>query len=243
MIELARHASPHGAIRILERPEDGARMYMQAGALQTLAYADGTSLFGYIHAIEILVRDAACVLILGGAGGSLATMLARRGCMVTVVDLDPNAERLARTFFALDARVRWVTADALAFVRAATAPFDAVVVDAFDAFGLARAFTHADGIAMTAPLLAPRGRIVLNLAGFDGPLDYAWPLACTLAASGWCATLFRATDGWEGNELLCVAREDHVAALDLRDVMERPAETRVYLQSLKPFAAPGDAPP
>ena len=45
MIELARHASPHGAIRILERPADGARMYMQAGALQTLAYADGTSLF------------------------------------------------------------------------------------------------------------------------------------------------------------------------------------------------------
>ena len=242
MIELARHASPLGAIRILERPSDGARMYMQAGALQTLAYADGTSLFGYIHAIELLVRDAKRVLILGGAGGSLATMLARRGCVVTVVDVDPLAERLARTYFALDPRVTWVTADAFEYVEIAASTFDAVVVDAFDAHGLARAFTHADGIRKTTPLLAPRGRIVLNLAGFDGPVDYAWPLACALAGQGWHATLFRAIDGWEGNELLWVARDD-APQLDLADLMERPAETRTYLMSLKPFTAPDDAPP
>jgi len=242
VIELARYASPYGAIRIQERTADGARMYTQAGALQTLAYADGTSLFGYVHAIELLVRDAKRVLVLGGAGGSLATMLTRRGCVVTVVDIDPNAERIARTYFGLDPRVTWVTTDAFQFVEATTSTFDAIVVDAFDAHGLARAFTHADGIHKTAPVLAPRGRIVLNLAGFDGPVDYAWPLACALATNGWRATLFRAVDGWEGNELLCVAREDSPTALDLTDLMERPAETRTYLMSLKPFAAPDETP-
>ena len=243
MIELARHASPHGAIRILERRSDGARMYNQAGALQTLAYADGTSLFGYVHAIELLVCDAKRILILGGAGGSLATMLARRGCVVTVVDIDPNAERLARTYFALDPRVTWVTGDAFQFVEDTTATFDAIVVDAFDAHGLARAFTHADGIQKSAPLLAPHGKLLVNLAGFDGPVDYGWPLACTLAAQGWRATLLRAVDGWEGNELLWVSRAGHAPALDLADLMERPAEARTYLLSLKPFAAPHETPP
>jgi predicted membrane-bound spermidine synthase len=242
MIELARCPSPYGAIRILERESDGARLYNQAGALQTLAYPDGTSLFGYAHAIEILVRDRQRILILGGAGGSLATMLARRGCIATVVDIDPQSEQLARSFFGLDPRVRWVTADAMQYINASAATFDAIVVDAFDAHGLARAFTQADGVETAARILAEDGRIVVNLAGFDGPLDFAWPLACTLAQKGWHATLFRATDGWEGNELLWASRAEHAVPLDIADLMDRPAETRTYLMSLKPFVAP-DAPP
>lgn len=242
MIELARYASPFGAIRIVERASDGARFYYQAGGLQTLAYADGTSLFGYIHALEVLARDGRRVLILGGAGGSLATMLARRGCMVTVVDIDPLAERIARTFFGLDPRVTWITQDAIDFIAAGASGFDVLVVDAFDSRGLSRMFTHADGVASAASNLAPDGWILVNLAGFDGPVDYAWPLACALTTSGWRATLFRADEGPEGNELLWAARGAAPPTMDISDLKTRPAETHTYLMSLHPIVAPDGAP-
>jgi 2-polyprenyl-3-methyl-5-hydroxy-6-metoxy-1,4-benzoquinol methylase len=57
---------------------------------------DGVSAFGCVHAANPLPANAGSLLVIGGAGGSFATMMARRGYRVTVVDIDPVAEELAR---------------------------------------------------------------------------------------------------------------------------------------------------
>ena len=133
---LARREGRFGSIRVLERKSDGARLYCMEGSLQTLMLAGGDSAFGYVHALKLLLGDARQVLLIGGAGASLASMLVRRGHEVTVVDIDPAAEELARDFFSLHAEVQWVTTDSLTFLDSHPAEFDAIVVDACDINGL-----------------------------------------------------------------------------------------------------------
>lgn len=236
-VECARYASPHGAIRIRERA-DGAREYWQGGTLHTLAYAGGESLFGHIHAIAHLAAHAQRILLLGGAGASLATMCARRGASVTVIDIEPQAPSIARAFFGLPDTVTWITADANA-LPPALSRFDAIVLDAFDGSGRTRA---ADGVAPILALmdrLAPDGVLLANLAGPDGPSPGAWPLACALAATGLSAALLRAGDGHEGNEILHLSRRPAAIPLERVHPASAPDLARPYLRSLEAFPAPG----
>ena len=91
---LARREGLLGPIRILERKSDGARLYCLKGSVQTMVQADGVSVFGYVHAAKLLLKSARTILMIGGGGGSLATMLARQGADVTVLEVDPAAEEL-----------------------------------------------------------------------------------------------------------------------------------------------------
>ena len=117
MKELARREGAFGTIRVLEQKADKARLYVIGETVQTKVDRHGVSVSGYVHAIELLVRDAENILMIGGGGGALATMLARAGKTVTVVDIEPEAEDLARRYFWLDPDVRWVTADAVQFAK------------------------------------------------------------------------------------------------------------------------------
>ena len=58
-----------------------------------------------------LIRGAGSdeILIVGGAGGTLATMLWRLNKRVTIVDIDPLAFKIARRYFALPSGIRCVT--------------------------------------------------------------------------------------------------------------------------------------
>src|ERR1700761_7441667 len=73
----------------------------QAGDNHSVADARGVSLADYIHAMYGLIRQAKArrVLLIGGGGGTLATMLHRVGIAVTVVDVDPAAFEIARRYF------------------------------------------------------------------------------------------------------------------------------------------------
>ncbi len=237
MIEIARHASALGTIRVMERRSDGARLYCLDQSLQTMTQRDGTSLFGYVHAIKLLLRDAKNVLIIGGGGGSLATMLARRSHDVTVVDVDPAAELLARNYFALDPRVTWINCDAFAFVDACTVKFDAVVIDACDRDGLIDAFSTPANLLAMMKVLRVGGSLIVNLTYDEAAGDWSWKLARSVASLDLNATLFSPADGWEGNELLCVSTQPSAATLNVSDLSDRPAEVRTYLMSLRPYAA------
>lgn len=169
MREIDSRQGRFGLIRIMERLRDGARLYCVGDGVQTMAAADGTSLFGYVHAIKLLIGGARTVLMLGGGGGSLATMLARRGVAVTVVDIDPEAEDLARRYFGLDDRVRWITEDAEAFVRTCPDTFDALVIDACDARGTLEAFGTTTSLLDALRIVRAGGSLVLNIASDGGP--------------------------------------------------------------------------
>ena len=65
----------------------GAVSYWQAADNQSLADRNGVSLADYIHALYGFLRQigAKDVLMIGGGGGTLATMLSRSGVAVTML--------------------------------------------------------------------------------------------------------------------------------------------------------------
>ena len=232
--ELACHAGLFGPIRVLERKSDGARLYCVNGSLQTLMLADGVSAFGYVHAAKILVANAPNVLMIGGGGGSLATMLSRRGHSVTVIDIDPAAEQIARAYFNLHDNVRWQTADPLEFIRSHGGVFDAVIVDACDSEGIVSPFNKPHVIANLFAKACPRGSLVVNVVQEDGAPSWGGWMAAKLASLGLSVCLFRSEEGWEGNELLHVRANGPTDQLPIADLDQRPPEVRSYLMSLRP---------
>jgi spermidine synthase len=230
---LARREGLFGPIRILERKSDGARLYCLKGSVQTMVQPDGVSVFGYVHAAKILLKSARTALLIGGGGGSLATMLARQGCSVTVIDVDPAAEELARAYFGLDERVRWLTTEPFSFIEACDTPLDAVVIDACNADGLVAPFDDPDVLVNVLKRACPDGSMVLNLVPDDGAPPRGESLARQIANLGPNVTLYRAEDGWEGNEVLHVRAHGPTDVLVALDVSHRPPETRTYLISLR----------
>ncbi|MEQ1812264.1 MAG: hypothetical protein ABL889_20210 [Terricaulis sp.] len=222
-----------GPVRILERKSDGARLYCVKGSVQTMVQADGVSVFGYVHATKLLLASARTILMIGGAGGSLATMLARQGANVTVVELDPVAEDLARTYFGLDERVRWLTADPFSFLETCDSTYDAVIVDACNANGLVAPFDDANVLVGVLRRACPDGSLVLNLVSEDGPPLWGGELAKQIAALGLNVTLYCADLGWEGNELLHIRAHGPTDIIVHTDLAQRPPEVRTYLMSLR----------
>jgi 2-polyprenyl-3-methyl-5-hydroxy-6-metoxy-1,4-benzoquinol methylase len=231
--ELVRQQGRFGHIRILERESDGARLYCIDSSVQTMIQADGVSMFGYVHAAKLLLMPARKILIVGGAGGSLATMLARTGRAVTVLDVDPVAEALARDYFGLDPSVRWVTGDLPSFYSMHHEVFDAVCIDACDADGLVGGFDDPDMLIALVNLACPEGSLVLNLVQEDGAPPWGPLLAAEIAARGLNVTRYHAEEGWEGNELLHIRARGPTDGLRVADVQRRPPEARTYLLSLR----------
>ncbi len=240
MRELARREGLFGPIRVLERKSDGARMYCIKGSVQTMVQSDGVSVFGYVHAAKLLLTEARRVLLIGGAGGSLATMLARNGKDVTVVDVDPAAEDLARTYFGLDDRVHWLTTEPFSFIENCCGVFDAVVIDACNADGLVPPFNDSDVLARILTCACPDGSLVLNLVQDDGAPFWGGGLAKKIAAQGLNVTLYRSEQGFEGNEILHVRAHGETDVLVATGIQDRPPETRTYLLSLRAYT-PGRA--
>lgn len=241
---LARRNGMFGPIRVMERQTDRARLYCINGSVQTMVRPDGVSVFGYVHAAKLLLEPAHTILLVGGAGGSLATMLARKGKAVTVVDVDPAAEELARTYFALDDRVHWVTAEAIPFIEHYNGVFDAVAIDACDANGLVQPFDDADALMRILMRACPHGSLVINVVHEDGAPPRGRQLADALVQRGLPATVYSADDGWEGNEVLHVRAAGPTDTLITQDYPQRPPETRTYLMSLRaitPKHAPNPA--
>ncbi|MDZ4775795.1 MAG: hypothetical protein SGJ23_03315 [Alphaproteobacteria bacterium] len=230
---LAHRDGLFGPIRVLERHTDRTRLYCIKGSVQTMVRPDGVSVFGYVHAAKLLLVQAQTVLLIGGAGGSLATMLARRGKTVTVVDVEPTAEELARTYFGLDERVHWVTAEGIPFVEQYNGAFDAIAIDACDSNGLVPPFDEADALARLLQRGCPQGSLVVNVVHEDGVPPRGRKLASEIVERGLSATLYQALEGWEGNEVLHVRAHGPTDTLASCDYRERPAETRSYLMSLR----------
>ena len=79
MITIAKHKDELGEIKVLKHRAKGSLFYVQAGCYQTETDRYGISLSSYIHAIFGLLAQAKVrdVLMIGCAGGSLGTMLAK----------------------------------------------------------------------------------------------------------------------------------------------------------------------
>ena len=94
-----------------------------------MSSASGESRFPYVKMMEAFLGDANNVLLLGCGGGNLATMLARRGKSVTIVDHNPVSFDLARRFFGLPKEIPCIVEDFKEYLLAETRIFDGMAID------------------------------------------------------------------------------------------------------------------
>jgi spermidine synthase len=125
--------SEFGTITVSRKRSTSTITYEQGGCCQSEADGNGVSLASYVHAIFglILQTGAHKILMIGCAGGTLATMLAQAGREVTIIDVNPASFILAKQYFGLPDSVECRTADGKLFLYSDTTTYDAVVLDAF----------------------------------------------------------------------------------------------------------------
>ena len=125
--------SRFGVIRLRYRPRKGTLTYEQKGGNQSTIDRHGVSLDAHIHALYglTLQQSGKRVLMIGCGGGTLATMLARAGRQVSIVDIDPVSFTVAKRHFHLPGDVECHVSDGLAFLQKTRKRFDTLIVDAF----------------------------------------------------------------------------------------------------------------
>jgi hypothetical protein len=227
---LERRVGGFGTIDIIERGSDGARLYLQDEQLQSFARPGGVSLFGYVQAMRAVLLQAGAqrIAILGAAGGTLGTMMARSGATPVLVDINPDAFVLARKYFWLAPQVECVVADAHRFLRDRTDLFDAIVLDAFGSDDMPAHLTTVSFFSLARRRLLPQGLLVVNAPVDRRHRSRAGSLAAAIAACGFPVTVF------DGPRQIC--RNVLIVGGYLADLTlprgDEPPETRRELASL-----------
>lgn len=188
-------------VRVVELRRDGGRLYFDGPMLYTHVDRDGGNCLNYIAAMDDALGDATNVLLLGTAGGALATQLSRRGAAVTAVDDWAPAFEIARRWFHLPDEVECVPSDAVAYLRSTARQWDAVAIDVFRGAEIPAALLTSDIADLLAKVLEPGGLIVWNVA--DDTLSWSaqW-IARALRQAGFLPVLTPVLEGGVGNTLI-----------------------------------------
>ncbi|WP_421931829.1 spermidine synthase [Phenylobacterium sp.] len=219
---LVEHDEGDRRVRVVELKDTGARLYYEDGALYTHVDVAGDNLLDYVAAMDDALASPASVLLLGTAGGALATLLSRRGAKVTAVDNWQTAFDIARRWFHLPSTVKCVKADAMAFLRSTSGQWDAIAVDVFRGVKIPDAMLTSDIGALLAKAMRPGGVIVWNVA--DTPTS--WPaqwIVRALRLSGFSPSMIPVMDGDVGNTLIVCRDTRRLAASAQEDA---PADGR-----------------
>jgi spermidine synthase len=223
-LPLLRHIqTPYGPVSVVRDARTGEVLYKQGGARQSESDGLGVSTSAYIHAIYGLIvqRPAKRVLTIGCGAGVLATMLARHGAQVTVVDINPASFEIARQYFSLDQRVTCVVDDGVRFLKNSATVFDAMVLDAYQGNELPAPFlTSAFARLARARLDHRRGRFFANmfLPWADHPA--AGNLAKTLARAFGAVRILDEVSGAHRN---CIVMAGAVSRLAVPTMTMPPA--------------------
>jgi SAM-dependent methyltransferase len=171
---IGKYRGKLGEIAIWESEQTGDRFYVEGEIFQSQSSACGESRFPYVKMMETFLRDANSVLLLGCGGGNLATMLARQGKSVTVVDHNPISFYLAKRFFGLPKEIPCVVEDFREYLLAETRIFDGIAIDVGGpGFCFEEQFDPATCHSITARL-KPGGCAILNMlvaTDFDAAPD------------------------------------------------------------------------
>lgn len=187
--------SSYGDFVVTERA--GTRSLMLNGVVQGSLRDDRPeSLYVYGLARLASLRGVPRTMLIWGLGaGLLARTMAEAGVSVTVVEIDPAAERLARAHFGLPSTVRVVIGDARTETRRLGERYDVVVLDAFAGDAPPWHLLTREALAEAAARVAPGGVLALNFVGAtDGPAARATSaIVATLTAAAGPVTLFAPT--------------------------------------------------
>lgn len=137
---------------------------MRIGAPDALEFAYTRKMMAFL----LFVPDPRHVLMVGLGGGSLAKFCHRHlpRTRLTVVEVDPDVIALRSEFKVPDdERLAIVQADAAEYLPAAKGDADVVLLDGFDAKGIAPAFLNRGFYRAARRRLRAGGLVVANFAG------------------------------------------------------------------------------
>ncbi len=165
MIPIEDIESEFGTVTIAKDPSTGALIYKVGGRQQGAIDVSGTSLAYYIQAIFSLLIQAKAqnVLMIGGAGCTLGTLLTRAHSNVTIVDVNPASFVVARAHFGLPESVTCHVAEGEIFMRGDTGLYDAIVIDAFHGDFVPSHLKTPEFFALARERLAPGGAVFANI--------------------------------------------------------------------------------
>jgi spermidine synthase len=198
---LSRRHESGRSVRVVEYKFDGSRLYFDGPALYTHVDAQGGNLLAYISAMERALAGAPTVLLLGTAGGALATQLSRSGVAVTAVDDWSIAFELARRWFHLPDDVECIHADALALLRDTDRRWAAVAIDVFHGVEIPDDFLTTDVGHLLTKVVEPGGLIVWNVADTPGSWPARW-IVKALRLQGLQPSMVSVVDVDVGNTLI-----------------------------------------
>jgi protein-L-isoaspartate O-methyltransferase len=166
MILLEDVETPFGNIKIMQCRTDGTFTYYQDRCFHSQATEDGVSTCVYIHVLYEVIRQCAAkrVLLIGCAGGTLATMLSRIGCQVTVVDVNDYSFTIARRYFCMPKEVECITGDGAEYVQKTQREYDAIVIDAFERkANIPDSMTNTSFFESLTRCLSSKGIVLMNI--------------------------------------------------------------------------------
>ena len=214
MEQLEEIESDYGTISIFKSRSTGVVRYELGGCSQSLADSNGTSLASYIHAIFGLLSQSKArnILLIGGAGGTLATMLERARRKATIVDVNPVSFTLAKQYFGLPKTVVCHVADGKAFLRSDTNTYDAIVLDAFHGDRIPSHLQSSAFFSLVRDRLTPRGAVFANVHVKHDFDDYADRVAKTMKDT-WVDVRLLDAEGICGrNAIVMAGRVSHLRA-------------------------------
>ncbi|MFC6010177.1 polyamine aminopropyltransferase [Nocardia lasii] len=173
--------------------ETDTRLYLN-GKLQFASIDEYRYHEALVH--PVLAESRRSVLVLGGGDGLALREILRYPDIdrVTLIELDPAMITLARTHPRLtelnehafdDPRVRVINTDAFTWLRSAPELFDAVIIDVPDPdqTSVAKLYSR-EFYAMTAHVLAPGGRLVVQSGSPTIAPRTFWTIDATVASAG-----------------------------------------------------------
>ena len=178
--------------------QSGKVSYWQGEYHQSAADRTGVSTADYIHAMHFFLAQAQAkeVLMIGCGGGTLATMLARGGVMVTVVDLHRFSFTIARKYFGLPPTVTCHAGDGIGWLKRHRRRFDAIVLDAFGKNGMPETFLRAAFFRLAKARLKARGGLFLMNVIVDDDDDRTPDRLVRQMRRHWSRVRLLDTDGW-----------------------------------------------
>jgi len=217
MEQIEEIETDYGTINIYKKRSTGAVIYELGGANQSYADSNGTSMASYIHAIFGLLSQAMArnILLIGGAGGTLATMLSRARRKATIVDVNPVSFKLAKQYFGLPKTVICHVADGKAFLRSDTNTYDAIVLDAFHGDRIPSHLQSPAFFELVRAHLTPRGAVFANVHVKHDFDDYADRVAKTMKNTWIDVRLLDAEGVCGRNAIVMAGRVSHLHAPDL----------------------------
>jgi cyclopropane fatty-acyl-phospholipid synthase-like methyltransferase len=190
--------SPSPGHVIVQDNRTGRVSYWQKEYHQSASDARGISTADYIHAVYAFLRQAGSkdVLMIGCGGGTLATMLARQGVAITIVDIHKLSFDIARDYFHLPADVACHVADGIAYLKKHRRRHDAIVLDAFGEGGMPDAFKSPAFFRLAKSRLKPRGALFLMNVIVDDDDDSTPDDLVRIMRQQWRKVRLLDTDGW-----------------------------------------------